>query len=86
MKWFPIGLALLVVPILPNLLWGDHHQWATLELLHNDQINGKNVRLGPIAFALNQMVAFGLLMAPLWVEAFCGCFSAGRLRRSASWA
>ncbi len=69
-KWFPIGLALLVVLILPNLLWEMHHQWATLELLHNDQINGKNVRLGPIAFALNQMVVFGPLMAPLWVGGF----------------
>ena len=66
-KWFPIGLALLVVLILPNLLWEMHHHWATLELLHNDQINGKNVRVGPIAFALEQMLVFGPLMAPLWV-------------------
>jgi Dolichyl-phosphate-mannose-protein mannosyltransferase len=66
-KWFPIGLALLVVLILPNLLWEVHHHWATLELLHNDQINGKNVRLGPIAFALNQLAVLGPLLAPLWV-------------------
>ena len=66
-KWFPIGLALLVVLILPNLLWEMHHHWATLELLHNDQINGKNVRLGPLAFVLDQMLVFGPLMAPLWV-------------------
>ena len=66
-KWFPIGLALLVVLILPNLLWEMHHHWATLELLHNDQINGKNVRVGPLAFVLDQMLVFGPLMAPLWV-------------------
>ncbi len=66
-KWFPIGLALLVVLILPNLLWEMHHHWATLELLHNDQINGKNVRLSPSAFVLEQMLVFGPLMAPLWV-------------------
>jgi hypothetical protein len=66
-KWFPIGLALLVVLILPNLLWEMHHHWATLELLHNDQINGKNLRLGPLAFVLDQMLVFGPLMAPLWV-------------------
>ncbi|HUN82747.1 MAG TPA: glycosyltransferase family 39 protein, partial [Terracidiphilus sp.] len=29
-KWFPIGLALLVVLVLPNLLWEMHHHWATL--------------------------------------------------------
>ena len=66
-KWFPIGLALLVVLILPNLLWEMHHHWATLELLHNDQINGKNLRVGPLAFVLTQMQVFGPLMAPLWV-------------------
>jgi hypothetical protein len=66
-KWFPIGLAIMVVLILPNLLWEMHHHWATLELLHNDQINGKNVRLGPLAFVLNQIIVFGPLMAPLWV-------------------
>lgn len=66
-KWFPIGLALLVVLILPNLLWEMHHHWATLELLHNDQINGKNLRVGPLVFVLNQMAVFGPLMAPLWV-------------------
>lgn len=66
-KWFPIGLALLVVLILPNLLWEMQHHWATLELLHNDQINGKNVRMGPLAFVLLQMDDFGPLMAPLWV-------------------
>ncbi len=66
-KWFPIGLSLLVVLILPNLLWEMHHHWATLELLHNDQINGKNLRVGALTFVLTQMQVFGPLMAPLWV-------------------
>ena len=66
-KWFLIGVALIVVLILPNLLWEVHHHWATLELLHNDQIDGKNVHLGPLPFVLNQMLVFGPLMAPLWI-------------------
>ena len=66
-KWFPIGFALIVLLILPNLLWEMHHHWATLELLHNDQINNKNVHVGPLAFVLDQMLVFGPLMAPLWV-------------------
>lgn len=66
-KWFPMGLTLLVVLILPNLLWEMHHHWPTLELLHNDQINGKNVHVGPLVFVLNQILAFGPLMAPLWI-------------------
>ena len=66
-KWFPIGFALIVLLILPNLLWEVHHHWATLELLHNDQVGGKNVHAGPLAFVLDQMLAFGPLMAPLWI-------------------
>ncbi|WP_433975886.1 ArnT family glycosyltransferase [Tunturiibacter lichenicola] len=66
-KWFPIGLALLVLLILPNLLWEMQHHWATLELLHNDQINGKNVHIGPLQFLLTQILVFGPLMAPLWI-------------------
>ncbi len=66
-KWFPIGFALIALLILPNLLWEMHHHWATLELLHNDQIDGKNVHVGPLAFVLTQMLVFGPLMAPLWM-------------------
>ncbi len=66
-KWFPIGLALLVLLILPNLLWEMQHHWATLELLHNDQVNGKNVHMGPLQFLFTQMMVFGPLMAPLWI-------------------
>jgi 4-amino-4-deoxy-L-arabinose transferase-like glycosyltransferase len=66
-KWFPIAFALMFLLILPNLLWEVHRHWPTLELLHNDQINGKNVQLGPLPFVLNQMLVLGPLMAPLWI-------------------
>jgi len=66
-KWFPVGMALLVLLVLPNLLWEMHHHWATLELLHNDQINGKNVHVGPFTFVLTQILVMGPLMAPLWI-------------------
>jgi hypothetical protein len=66
-KWFPVSIALIAVLIFPNLFWEVHHHWATLELLHNDQINGKNVQIGPLAFLVNQMMAFEPLMAPLWI-------------------
>jgi hypothetical protein len=66
-KWFPIGFALIVLLILPNLVWEIHNHWATLELLHNDQINSKNVQVGPLAFVLDQVLVFGVLLAPLWI-------------------
>jgi hypothetical protein len=66
-KWFPIAFALMLLLILPNLLWEVHRHWPTLELLYNDQINGKNVQAGPLPFVLNQIVAWGPMMAPLWI-------------------
>lgn len=65
--WFPVGFALIVLIALPNLLWEAHHGWATLTLLHNDQIDGKNVHVGPLKFVVTQIVVFGSLMAPLWI-------------------
>ena len=64
-KWFPVGFTLLVLLILPNLLWEMLHHWATLVLLRNDQINVKNVHLGPLPFLLTQIQVLGPLMAPL---------------------
>jgi hypothetical protein len=66
-KWFPIAFVLIVLLFLPNMLWEIHHHWATLELLHNDQVDGKNVHVGPLVFVVNQMLLSGLLFAPLWV-------------------
>lgn len=66
-KWSAVGFALIVLIALPNLIWEVHHQWATLQLLHNDQVDGKNVHVGPVAFVLNQVKVLGLLMAPLWI-------------------
>lgn len=66
-KWFPIAFALMFLLILPNLLWEVHRHWPTLELLHNNQINGKNVHVGPLPFVLNQILMLGPMMAPLWI-------------------
>ncbi len=66
-KWFPIAFALMILLILPNLLWQMHRHWPTLELLHNNQVDGKNVHVGPLPFVVNQMVVFGPMMAPLWI-------------------
>ena len=71
--------------ILPNLLWEMHRRWGTLRAAAaDDQINGKNVHVGPLAFVLDQMLVFGPLMAPLSVGGVLWLLSAGRLRRSAS--
>lgn len=61
------GIALLVVIALPNVLWQSHNHWPTLEFLHNGRVEGKNVRLNPLAWVLNQLVVTGPWNALIWV-------------------
>ncbi len=79
-KWFPVGFALIVLIALPNLIWEMHHGWATLVLLHNDQVNGKNVHLGPVAFIGTQLLVMGALMAPLWIAGVVWLLAGRRAR------
>lgn len=65
--WFAVGSALNMLLALPNLIWEMRHGWATLVLLHNDQVDGKNVHLGPLPFVGTQLLVMGGLMAPLWI-------------------
>ena len=61
------GIALLVLIALPNLLWQMHHHWATLEFLHNGRVGGKNTRLAPVAFIVNQIFILGIVGALVWI-------------------
>ncbi len=79
-RWFAVSVGLMVLLILPNVIWEMRHHWATLQLLWNDQSSGKNVHVGALTFVVNQIVAWGLLMAPLWI-AGVGWLLAGRRAR-----
>lgn len=59
--------ALLVLIALPNLLWQMHHNWPTLEFLHNGRVQGKNTRLAPLPFVANQIFILGVVGALVWV-------------------
>ena len=61
------GIALLCLIALPNLVWQIHNHWATLEFLHNDKVQGKNIRFSPPAFVLNQVLVLGVIGAFVWV-------------------
>jgi 4-amino-4-deoxy-L-arabinose transferase-like glycosyltransferase len=61
------GVVLLVLIALPNLFWQMHHNWATLEFLHNGRVGGKNTRLAPLPFVANQIFTMGVLGAFVWV-------------------
>ncbi len=61
--WLAGGVALAVAMLLPNFVWQAVNHFPMFELLRNDQINGKNVVLSPLAFVLSQLLILGLLPA-----------------------
>ena len=64
--WFWAGIALCVLIALPSALWQWAHGLPMLELLRNGQ-HGKNVVVGPLAFAGQQLLIAGPLFAPVWI-------------------
>jgi hypothetical protein len=78
--WIGAGLALLV--FLPNLIWQFRHDFATLEDLRNVARSGKNVRLGPADFVLQQVLLLHPVLFPLWLGGLVWLFRgrSGRFR------
>lgn len=66
-KWFWIGGAIAIVLFLPNLIWEYRHDWATIEVLHNVQKEGKNVVLSPLAFIGQQVFILNPFTLPVWL-------------------
>ncbi|HKR65708.1 MAG TPA: glycosyltransferase family 39 protein [Thermoanaerobaculia bacterium] len=72
--WIYAGGALALLIFLPNLLWEVRHDWATLELLHNVKVTGKNVVLPPGAFMRQQAMMLNPFSAPLWIAGLFALF------------
>jgi 4-amino-4-deoxy-L-arabinose transferase-like glycosyltransferase len=66
-RYAALGIALMLLIALPNVLWQMHNHWPTLEFLHNGRVGGKNVRLAPLPFILNQILVLGPIGAFLWI-------------------
>ncbi len=65
-RWSATGVVLLVLIAMPNLLWQIHHNWPTLEFLRDGLIENKNVKLGPVAFLVTQIVNLQPLTLLIW--------------------
>ena len=65
--WFVVAGAVAAAIAAPNFWWEYQRHWPTLEWLHNDAVQGKNIRLGPAAFILNQLRVMNPLGALVWV-------------------
>jgi hypothetical protein len=66
-RWLWIAGALALLIFLPNLIWEQRHDWATLELLGNVKATGKNVELAPLDFILQQFLMLLPFTAPVWL-------------------
>ena len=59
-----LGLALAILIAVPSVLWQAAHAFPFVELVRN--AGDKDVVVSPFAFALNQIVVFDPLFAPIW--------------------
>jgi hypothetical protein len=65
--WLLAAAALALLLVSPFLLWEAHNHWATWEFLRNGQLEGKNARLAPPAFLLQQISQLNPVTSLLWV-------------------
>ena len=65
--WLAVCIAIIVAIAAPNFWWEYQRHWPTLEWLHNDAVGGKNIRLAPLPFVLNQLFVMGPVNALIWV-------------------
>ncbi|MGB7925897.1 MAG: glycosyltransferase family 39 protein [Pyrinomonadaceae bacterium] len=80
-KWLWIAGAIAFVIFLPNIIWEQQHNWATLELLNNVKTSGKNVTLSPLEFIWQQVLFLLPLTAPVWIGSLWFFFFDGQGRR-----
>src|SRR5271170_6005241 len=65
-RWFAAAIAITILLALPNLLWQIHHHWPTWEFLHNGQVENKNLKVGPAAFVLEQVLTLHPFNIFIW--------------------
>jgi len=84
--WVWIGGAIAMLIFLPNVIWQVQHHFPTLEDLHNVSTSGKNVVLGPVAFALEQVFMMHPITFPVWMAGLWFFFAGqGTRYRALGW-
>jgi hypothetical protein len=65
-RWIWIAGAIALALFLPNIIWQIRHHFPTIEDLANVRREGKNIVLGPLAFAKEQIFDVGYILLPVW--------------------
>jgi hypothetical protein len=66
-KWFWIAGAIALAIWMPNIIWNIQHHWPFIELMRNIDASGRDIKLGPVAFTLQQIVVLGPATLPVWL-------------------
>ncbi|HEY6446140.1 MAG TPA: glycosyltransferase family 39 protein [Acidobacteriaceae bacterium] len=79
-RWFAAAIAIIVAVALPNLLWQIHYHWPTLEWLVKISHSGKDVKLAPLAFLIEQVMMLTPWTVVLWLSGVIWLLAAKRAR------
>ncbi len=66
-RWCLAGVALLILLAMPNLIWQWVNHFPTYEFLNGVAHSGKNIKLSPLMFLLEQIRVLLFETAPLWI-------------------
>jgi len=86
--WIWAGGAIAFLIFLPNLLWNIQHHFPFLEVQANIHRSGRDVRLGPLAFFVQEILTLHPLTLPIWLAGL-GYFlfsKPGKPYRALGWA
>lgn len=79
-RWPWLAAAVALALFLPNLVWQVQNGFPTLEDLQNVRRTGKNVVLGPVEFAAQQVLLLHPVLLPLWLAGLAWLFAGARGR------
>jgi hypothetical protein len=87
-RWLWAGGAIAFLIFLPNLIWNLQHHFPFLELQANIRASGRDVRLGPLAFFVQEILLMHPLTLPIWLGGLWFFFGleAGKPFRAIGWA
>ena len=80
-RWFWLAGVIAFLIFLPNLVWNVRNHWPFLELMHNIRAGGRDVRLSPFEFFMQQILLLHPFTAIIWITGFVALLFAKQLRR-----
>lgn len=80
-KWFWLAGLFALLLFLPNLVWNIRNHWPFWELMHNIRAAGRDVRLSPFEFFLQQILLLQPVAALIWITGLFALLFSARLRK-----